>query len=54
MYIKSLSLFEMLKSIALLKEQLILREKYFPTTHLSDCFNKSTTTGAVDIEMVPI
>ena len=54
MSINSLSLFEILTSLTRLSEQLRLRDKAFPITYILGSFYKSTTTGVVEIEMVPI
>ena len=54
MFIESLSLFELLTSLAHHSEQIRLCDKAFPITHLSDSFHKYTITGMVEIEMVPI
>ena len=54
MSIKSISLFGLLTYIARLSIQLYLREKSFPITYFSDFVCKSTTTGVVEIEMVPL
>ena len=54
MSIKSLSLFELLTSLARLSRQLLLRNKDFPITNLLGFFCESNTTGVVEIEMVPI
>ena len=54
MFIKSLSLFELVTYPACISKQLRLLDKAFKITYLLDCFCKSTTTGVVEIEIVPI
>ena len=52
--INNISSFELLTSLAHLSKHLRLRDNTFPITYLSDCFCKFNTTGAVEIEMLPI
>ena len=54
MSIKNLSHFELLTNLARLSKTSRLHDNIFPITYISDFFCKSTTTGVVEIEMVPI
>ena len=54
MSINSISLFEMLTSLASLIEQLRFSDKAFPITYLLDGFRRYTTTWVVYIEVVLI
>ena len=54
MTINSLSIFDLLTSIARLSKQLRLHDRAFSTTKLLDYFYRSTATGLVEIEVVPI